>query len=214
MKRVLVGLSLLDCLLVWVTIQKQPQAAVAYNQNNLIRLHVVANSDLEEDQELKKEVRNVILRYLEPEFSQVKTRQEARSLLEKKLKILESLAQKHLRQAGREDPVRAELGRFHFPARSYGDLVLPGGEYEAVRLVIGQGQGANWWCVLFPPLCFLDLSWGLAEKVGGKEPALAPTEPVPRAFQIKFKIMEILKGKSGLFSPLATVFQKGKNQLP
>ena len=212
MKRVLVGLILLACLLVWVTIQKQPQAAVAYNQNNLIRLHVVANSDLEEDQELKKEVRNVILRYLEPEFSQVKTRQEARSLLEKKLKILESLAQKHLRQAGREDPVRAELGRFHFPARSYGDLVLPGGEYEAVRLVIGQGQGASWWCVLFPPLCFWTFPGVWLKRLVEKN-QLLPLPSRSRAFQIKFKIMEILKGKSVCFSS-GHRFPKGKNQLP
>ena len=75
---------------------------------------MVANSDLEEDQELKKEVRNVILRYLEPEFSQVKTRQEARSLLEKKLKILESLAQKHLRQAGRKDQSGLNWDAFTF----------------------------------------------------------------------------------------------------
>jgi len=90
MRRVLVGLFLITCLLVLFTSQRQPQTAVAYNQDNLIRLHVVANSDLEEDQELKRQVRDVILRYLEPEVSQVKSRQEVKNLLENKLKVLYS----------------------------------------------------------------------------------------------------------------------------
>ncbi|HHX51843.1 MAG TPA: stage II sporulation protein R [Clostridia bacterium] len=215
MRRVLVGLFLITCLLVLFTSQRQPQTAVAYNQDNLIRLHVVANSDLEEDQELKRQVRDVILRYLEPEVSQVKSRQEVKNLLENKLKVLEGLAQKHLQEAGRKDPVRAELGRFNFPARNYGDLVLPGGEYEAVRVVIGQGQGANWWCVLFPPLCFVDISWSLAENSDAREVmGLNSSGNPPRVFQFRFKILEILKGKSHLFSPLVTILQNGKKELP
>lgn len=129
----------------------------AYTQTNLIRLHVVANSDAPSDQELKLRVRDAVLDELTPLLAPVSTGDEAQRVIAGELEGLERAAQGEVFAAGREYPVAVELGCFPFPAKSYGQLIMPAGEYEALRVTIGRGQGNNWWCVLFPPLCLIDL---------------------------------------------------------
>ncbi|MBU7005601.1 stage II sporulation protein R [Phosphitispora fastidiosa] len=138
----------------------------AYNQYNLIRFHVIANSDSERDQALKRKVRDLIVREMTSEFSKAKNLDDARKIAQGHLEEIESIAAEEVKAWGEDYPVNVQLGNFDFPVKSYGDLTLPAGNYEAVRVVIGHGQGANWWCVLFPPLCFIDVS----RSMGAPEP--------------------------------------------
>lgn len=137
-------------------------AKEAYTDGNLIRLHVVANSNSVRDQEVKLEVRDAILASTRELFKDAKNGDEARSIILANLNYIESVAEDTLRAKGIYDRAKAEYGCFPFPVRTYGELTLPEGDYRALKVVIGEGKGENWWCVLFPPLCF-------NEEVGGTE---------------------------------------------
>ncbi len=149
------------------------QYVQAYNQHNLIRFHVIANSDSDRDQALKRKVRDLIVKEMTPEFSEAKNLDQAREIAASHLEEIRSIAVEEVKDWGEDYPVSVQLGNFDFPVKSYGDLTLPAGNYEAVRVVIGDGQGANWWCVLFPPLCFVDVS----RSMGAPEPEAGFANP-------------------------------------
>jgi len=131
-----------------------------------IRFHVIANSDSSEDQELKLRVRNALLERFRDEFEKIDSIEDSRRLIKENLCEIENIAKEEVRRSGKTYRVQAQLGHFSFPTKAYGNLVLPAGQYEALRVVIGEGNGANWWCVMFPPLCFVDATHGIArEKV-------------------------------------------------
>lgn len=119
----------------------------------VVRLHVLANSDGEEDQALKLKVRDRVLARATELLTQAGDRTEAEKLLRAALPELETLAAGELRANGCDYPVRAELTDTEFPTRAYDGFTLPAGEYLALRVMIGEGAGRNWWCVVFPPLC-------------------------------------------------------------
>jgi stage II sporulation protein R len=121
----------------------------------LIRLHILANSDSQADQQLKYMVRDQVIEEMSIKFKDSQSLGESRQIIRDNLPLLEQTARETLKKLGSSYDVRAAYGVFSFPTRYYGDFTLPAGEYEAVRLIIGNGEGANWWCVLFPPLCFV-----------------------------------------------------------
>lgn len=135
------------------------RADAAYNTHNLIRLHVVANSDQPKDQEVKLEVRDAILNASGSLFAG-KTLDDAVLAVKDNLPLFKRIAENVLAASGYDYPVGVEYGAFAFPERTYGPLVLPAGNYQALRVVLGSGEGANWWCILFPPLCYLDVVGG------------------------------------------------------
>jgi stage II sporulation protein R len=118
-----------------------------------IRLHILANSDDAEDQALKLKVRDAILEQTRGWFDDAKSLDDSRRVLFSRMDELERNAERVMQEAGKRQPVKAYYGAYIFPDRCYGSLILPAGEYEALRLVIGEGKGSNWWCVVFPPLC-------------------------------------------------------------
>ena len=122
--------------------------------DQMIRLHVIANSDREEDQKLKLAVRDRILE-VSREFypSDCTDRRQAENLLKKRLDDLEQAGAEVITQAGYSYPIHAELTQCWFPTKEYNDFALPAGKYTALRVIIGEGEGKNWWCVAFPPLC-------------------------------------------------------------
>lgn len=130
----------------------------AYVPDNLIRLHVVANSDSELDQMIKYAVRDAILASTTSMFKDLTSVSEAKRVAEANLKDIEAVAQSVVASYGKDYSVRAELGIFPFPTKVYGSVILPEGNYQALRIVLGTGQGQNWWCVLFPPLCFINIT--------------------------------------------------------
>ena len=143
----------------WATMAYADNAQSSLAQS-VIRFHVLANSDSDEDQALKLEVRDEILSLLKPELSNSKSIEETRAAIEGKLPEIESDANAFVQARGYNYHVTASLSRDFFPTKTYGDITFFPGEYEALRVVIGSGAGHNWWCVMFPPLCFVDVSGG------------------------------------------------------
>jgi len=153
-------------------------APKAFNTHNLIRLHVVANSDSKEDQSLKLDVRDAVVARTEELLGRVKTKEEAWRILLDNLGEIQAVATNEIRKAGRHYQALVEMGTFAFPERKYGGLTLPEGDYEAVRVVLGAGKGRNWWCVLFPPLCFIKMNEN--KEVEGLKHELSPGEALAK----------------------------------
>ena len=120
---------------------------------NVLRLHVLANSDTEEDQALKLKVRDAVLQASEPILADCHSKEEAMRAVIAHLSILENAAQQAILAQGRNDSVHLELGEEVYPTRSYESFCFPSGSYTSLRIIIGEGEGQNWWCVLFPPMC-------------------------------------------------------------
>lgn len=122
-------------------------------REKVLRLHVIANSDSAEDQSLKYAVRDALLQQGEDVFAGSDTSYEAEAKIGKSLFSLKNTAEETVRTFGYDYKVNVEIGNTYFPTREYEDITLPAGYYRAVRVIIGEGKGRNWWCVMFPPLC-------------------------------------------------------------
>ena len=133
------------------------------SEKEYIRIHVRANSDEQADQTVKLAVRDAIVQYFAPLSAGVTEKAEMWRLLNSKKNEIQKIADDTLRSCGYEYGSRGTLGRERFPSRTYGDLTLDAGEYDAVIVELGAGKGKNWWCVAYPPLCFI------AAKETGKE---------------------------------------------
>lgn len=126
----------------------------------VIRFHVRANSDSEEDQQLKLKVKEAVVEYLADTLEEAGTIEEARILIEAEIDNIISVAQAVISLEDKEYTVEAYFSEEYFPIKCYGDVTLPAGVYEAFRVDIGKAEGKNWWCVLFPKLCFVDVCYG------------------------------------------------------
>lgn len=120
---------------------------------NVIRLHVIANSDSENDQRIKLLVRDRVLSYMKRFDEEAYSKEEYAALIYENLSKIEAQANDELISLGRSERARASLETCEFPKKIYGKITLPKGEYSALRIVIGDGAGQNWWCVMYPPLC-------------------------------------------------------------
>ena len=160
--------------------------------DRVVRLHVLANSDGEEDQELKLLVRDRVLARATELLPQAGTRAEAESLLRRALPELEALAARELQANGCDYPVTAELTDTEFPTREYDGFTLPAGEHLALRVVIGEGAGRNWLCVVFPPLCTAASAEvpAAALAAGLTEDQVGLITEEDRGYVLKFKTVE------------------------
>ncbi|MBU3189033.1 stage II sporulation protein R [Clostridium bowmanii] len=126
----------------------------------LIRFHVIANSDDKIDQGLKLKVRDSVLKYVSPKLVDCKSIEESRKVINSEDKNIKRIAEGIINKNGFKYIVDTTLSQEYFPVKTYGNITLPQGKYEAYRIVIGNGTGQNWWCVMFPPLCFVDITKG------------------------------------------------------
>ena len=140
-----------------VSEERQLQKGIA---SNIIRFHVRAESDSKEDQWLKLQVKEAVLAYISPVLSKSQSVDESRQLLYNESENIRNVAAATLRSLGDESDVNVYFENCYFPMKTYGDMTFPPGEYEAFRVDIGEAQGKNWWCVLYPPLCFVDAVYG------------------------------------------------------
>ncbi len=129
--------------------------------DEIIRFHVRANSDSEEDQALKLLVKNRIVEFLEIELKNASSLDEARNILYDVKDEIADIALTVIREEGYEYNVNVYFEKAYFPLKVYGDMSFPPGEYEAFRVDIGEACGKNWWCVLYPPLCFVDSTYSV-----------------------------------------------------
>ena len=136
--------------MLWGAWSMQRQDALA---QKMIRLHVIANSDSEADQALKLEVRDRVLDFTTTVLQRSTDMEDAQVRLREELTRIEDIAQREIAAQGYDYPVTAQLASTEFPLKEYDGFSLPAGEYMALRLVIGEGEGRNWWCVVYPPLC-------------------------------------------------------------
>lgn len=154
----------------------------------VLRLHILANSDSDEDQALKLKVRDAVIAYAEEMLADTQSKEQAMAQAQRQLGQLERIAEQVLRDNGCDDPVRASVEHTFFPTKEYDNGTrLPAGFYDALRLEIGAAQGRNWWCILYPTLC-LGGSIEQSEQALGEQGELA-TSDEPR-FQVKFKLVE------------------------
>jgi len=123
-----------------------------------IRLRILANSDSEKDQELKRKIRNEINENVTEWVQHISSIEEARQIIQKKLPEIEQIVQSVLEKENSEQSFTVRYNKVEFPTKLYGNYLYPAGYYEAILVTLGEGEGANWWCVLFPPLCFIDFS--------------------------------------------------------
>lgn len=127
-----------------------------------IRLRILANSDAEEDQAVKRLIRDQVNEDITKWVAELTSLDEARDVITSHLPDIQATAEAVIKEQGLEQSVKVDFGQAEFPTKLYGQYLYPAGEYEAVIITLGEGDGANWWCVLFPPLCFLDFSNGTA----------------------------------------------------
>lgn len=143
--------------------------AMSEGTAGLLRLHVIASGDSAREQAVKLMVRDAVISALSEPLAQADSAEEAKAIVLAREADIIDAARRVLSEAGEADTVRMEVGRFAFPLRQYGDLIVPAGDYDAVRIVIGEGKGQNWWCVLFPPLCMVDAAVAVSAQETDRE---------------------------------------------
>lgn len=137
--------------------------------DEVLRFHVIANSDSDRDQELKLKVRDAVLDYFAEEMPESADASQAASWAREHTDEIETVSRDVLASSGSDDVVNAVVTTCFFPDRTYGDLTFPAGNYEALRVEIGEAEGQNWWCVLYPNLCFLDSTNAVVPDEGKKK---------------------------------------------
>ena len=174
-------------------------------KNSVFRLHVIANSNSVEDQALKYIVRDNLLEYMNKLCINCSNKDQALLFAESHKEDFRNIAKKTIQEAGYDYDVDIEIGEFNFPTKNYGDISLPAGIYDALRVKIGKASGQNWWCVMFPPLCFVDISSGtvpdaskelLEDELNSEEFSLI-SESENSNINFKFKLLELFSN-SGL----------------
>lgn len=165
--------------------------------DNVLRLHVLANSDSSEDQALKLEVRDRILEETATLFNDCKSKDEARAAVESNLDKIREIAEQTVREAGYDYSVSVSLGEEEYPTKNYEECCFPAGEYLSLRVMIGEAEGENWWCVLFPPLC-IDAAGESREvfaEVGLTDEQYSfITETDNPKYKVRFKLLEVIEG--------------------
>ncbi|MBQ8769099.1 MAG: stage II sporulation protein R [Oscillospiraceae bacterium] len=170
--------------------------------DNLIRLHVVANSDSEEDQALKLKVRDAVVEKLQETMESFPTMDEARQYLQDHLPELEAFVNQVIRELGFAETATVSVDRETFDTREYDTFTLPAGYYEALRITIGEGQGKNWWCVVFPSLCVGTTTEDFADTAVGAGFSDTLTETLQEEPEIRFFLLDLLGQVENFFRSL------------
>lgn len=191
-------LALLLFLYVFISAQSYVTAVSTNLSDAVFRLHVIANSDTDADQALKLKVRDSLLAYMNEICSNCSTKDEAISLANQHKDEFQKIAEQTITNNGYNYSVKINIDNFYFPTKNYGDISLPAGMYDALRVEIGEAKGQNWWCVMFPSLCFVDISSGvvpdeskeLMENNLSQEEFALVSNQSDNEIQFKFKLLE------------------------
>ncbi len=160
LKHVIILLFLLS-IFIFISAVSYVDAVSTNIANSVFRLHVIANSDSDEDQELKYNVRDELLKYMNTISENCSSKEDVIKLAIEHKDDFEKIAKEVIKENGYNYDVNIKIGQFDFPTKDYGDISLPAGLYDALRVEIGEAKGQNWWCVMFPPLCFVDVTSGV-----------------------------------------------------
>ncbi|MDN4524779.1 stage II sporulation protein R [Fictibacillus fluitans] len=194
----LLFLSLIAMLLFFETQTKVANATMNESvkiPSDAIRLRILANSDAEKDQALKRKIRDKVNQQITTWVGGLDSHDQAEKVINKHLPEVRQVVETYLREAGLDIPYKVQFNKeVAFPTKMYGNYIYPAGKYEALLITLGKGKGANWWCVLFPPLCFLDFENGDAvktEQQGVKEVASGAEQDIPAVQQPKEEKVEV-----------------------
>ena len=205
--KIITILFLLFCIYIFISAYSYVSAISDNLYNSVFRLHVIANSDSQEDQNLKYIVRDNLINYMNEKSKDFSSKEDVISYSKEHISDLKQIAEDTIKSQGFNYPVTVEIGNYEFPTKNYGDISFPSGFYDALRVKIGNAKGKNWWCVMFPPLCFINTSTGIvpdSSKESLKEnlseenyKIVSDSEETDIA--IKFKIIELFES-SGVFT--------------
>lgn len=193
-------LILLLCLFIYVSAFFYVEAVSNDISESVFRLHVIANSDSVEDQNLKYKVRDNVIDYMNTICANITTKSEAIEIANEHSDEFYKIAKQTIIDNGYSYDVTVNIGNFDFPTKQYGDISLPAGSYDALRIEIGDAAGQNWWCVMFPPLCFVDVSSGIVpeesketikDSLSNEEEYILINEQKNADIQFKFKLLEM-----------------------
>ena len=166
---------------------------------DIFRLHILANSDSDEDQALKLKVRDAVLAHMKTLTKNTSDKQSVIEMSKTHIADFKKIAEKVIQENGYQYNVNIEIGNFYFPTKYYGNISLPAGNYDALKIEIGEAKGQNWWCSLFPPLCFVSISSGIVDKEGEEylkenlsEEEFAIISSSSSEVEFKFKIIEMI----------------------
>lgn len=166
--------------------------------SKILRFHVLANSDSEADQAVKEEVRDAVGVYLAPLLQDAENVEETKQIIEENMEQIVDVAKDTLTEHGYAYDVKAQIARANFPEKTYGAYTFPKGEYEALQIVIGEGKGQNWWCVLYPNMCFRGSVFEVVEEEAKEalREVLSPWEYADvfdsREVEVRFKFLDFL----------------------
>lgn len=175
--------------------QKKMQEEIA---EKILRFHVIANSDSREDQELKLKVRDAVGGYMQSELDGVQNKAQAKEIANRDLEQIENVAKQVIEKDGKSYNVRAWIDDVDFPNKTYGSYTFPEGTYEALEVVIGDGEGKNWWCVMYPNMCFQGSMYEVIDEESESSLREVLTEKEYNTiieknnYQIKFKYLTFL----------------------
>jgi len=206
-KRLLI-FSLLLILYITISAMSYTNAVCSNIADSVFRLHVIANSDSDADQNLKYIVRDSVINYIREISQTASAKDEIIEIAQNNLEEIEAIALQTIHEQGYTYTVQVSIGNFAFPSKQYGDITLPPGYYDALKIEIGEAEGQNWWCVMFPPLCFVDVTSGIVPdeskeimKNSMEEEEYELISEANTELKIKFKIIEVLQNFSisGIF---------------
>ena len=171
--------------------------------DSVFRLHVIANSNSDEDQALKYKVRDNLLNYMNNICKDCTSKEEAINIVSEHQEEFRQVALETIKNEGYSYDVKIEIGNFEFPTKQYGDISLPAGFYDALKVEIGKAEGRNWWCVMFPSLCFVDISSGIVpeeskedlQNVLSDEEYAIISDNSNYGIKFKFKLLEFFANK-------------------
>lgn len=199
MKKIIFIVFLLSLTL---TIHKynQPKNLQKGISEKILRLHVIANSDSDEDQNAKLAVKDAIVTYLKDILKDSSSLEESKHIVSEHFSDINQIAVDTLKEKGMTYNVDSKIEYTSFPAKSYGDVILPPGDYTALRVTLGNAEGKNWWCILYPPLCFVDATCGVVPEESKNQLKHTLTEDEYNSIlnentdiEYRFKIVEIIE---------------------
>ena len=199
LKRFLI-IFLLFIVYILLSVFSYSNAVSAGISKSVFRLHVVANSNSSEDQNLKYLVRDALIEYMNSICENISSKEDAIKIAKENKDEFYNIAKKVITDNGFNYDVNIDIGNFSFPTKNYGDISLPAGFYDALKVEIGSSTGQNWWCVMFPSLCFVDVSNGivpeeskenLQDNMQEEEYNLISSDTIE--FKLKFKLVELFE---------------------
>jgi len=199
LKRLLI-IFLLFIVYILISVSSYSNAVSEEISESIFRLHVIANSNSYEDQNLKYLVRDELIKFMNSICANVSSKQEAIKLAQENKNEFYNIAKKVITDNGFNYDVNIDIGNFTFPTKTYGDISLPAGFYDALKVEIGSSSGQNWWCVMFPSLCFVDITEGivpeeskqnLQDNLGEENYNLIASNKFE--FKLKFKLVELFE---------------------